>query len=105
MLSAAARIITMSAPAFAAISVSKAPVSIVFISATIVFFGKLSFNFLIMSIPSLFIRGVPASSQSAPPFTESFAIAIALCSFSKSSATCNITPFIKHGIRRACLKT
>jgi len=63
----------------------------------------LELSFLTTSIPSLFIRGVPASSQSAPPFIESFAIASALCSFRRSRATCRIG-FIKLGINTFYLK-
>ncbi len=77
----------ISAPAFDAISVSKSPVSIVFISAIIFLLGKIRFNSRIASIPSLLIRGVPASIQSIPPGTASFAIEIARSRFNISSAS------------------
>src|SRR2546422_1028400 len=62
-----------SAPAFAAISTSNAPVSIVLRSATIVFPGNDFFSCRTTSMPSDLTSGVPASSQSAPPSTASFA--------------------------------
>ena len=65
--------VTTSAPAFAAISTSKAPVSIVLRSATIVVPGNDFLSWRTTSIPSDLIRGVPASSQSAPPSTASAA--------------------------------
>ena len=52
---------TMPAPAFAAISTSAAPVSIVFMSATIVFLANAFFSARTAFMPSLLISGVPAS--------------------------------------------
>ncbi len=102
--SAAARMLMMSAPAFAAISVSRAPVSMVFISATMVVFGNCSRSWRMMSMPSLFISGVPASNQSAPPLTASFAMVSALSALRRSNATCK-TGFIEKRIDLSYLKS
>ena len=77
-----------SAPAFAAISISNAPVSIVFRSATMVLPGNSFRSCRRTSTPSDLIRGVPASIQSAPPSTASFAAWIARFACMKSRATC-----------------
>ncbi len=90
--SASPSIETTEAPDFAAISTSIAPVSIVFISATIGTSGKVECSTLTACIPSLFISGVPTSSQSAPPSKLSLPISIALSSSSTSNATCSIFP-------------
>ena len=73
-LSEVASIATISAPAFAAISTSMAPVSTVFISATIFGYQEGISSFAHCVHPSLLMRGVPASIQSAPPATASLAI-------------------------------
>jgi hypothetical protein len=61
--------------------------------------GKAAFSFLTESIPSLFISGVPASIQSAPPSIASFAICIARSVSRTSRATWSIglikSPFYK----------
>ena len=93
LLSAAARMQMMSAPAFAAISVSKAPVSMVFMSATSGVSGNCCLSCLSMSMPSLLIRGVPASSKSAPPLCAAAAISRARWLLRRSRATCK-TGFI-----------
>jgi hypothetical protein len=85
--SEAPRIVTTSAPDFAAISTSNAPVSMIFMSATIRCDGNAFFSSRTASSPSLLISGVPASIQSAPPSTASFAAPNARERFSKSSAT------------------
>src|SRR3989442_1520631 len=78
-----------SAPAFAAISTSNAPVSIVLRSATIVLPGNDFLSCRTTSMPSDLTRGVPASSQSAPPSTVSFAASRARLRCMWSRATCN----------------
>ncbi|KAF5035043.1 hypothetical protein DSECCO2_589790 [anaerobic digester metagenome] len=85
--SASARMQTMPAPDFAAISTSMAPVSAIFMSATISRPGKRSRSVRTARMPSLLIRGVPASIQSAPPRTASSAISTARSSSRRSSAT------------------
>ena len=92
-IGAAAITETMSAPALAAISTSTRPASNVFKSATMVFFGKSFFRVLTALRPSLLIRGVPTSSQSAPPSTASPATLTARFKSTKSSATCRIFSF------------
>src|SRR6266705_2533316 len=78
-----------SAPAFAAISTSNAPVSIVLRSATMVFPGNDFLSCRTTSMPSDLTRGVPASSQSAPPSTASFAASNARLRCIWSRATCS----------------
>ena len=80
--------VTTSAPAFAAISTSRAPVSMTLRSATIVLPGQAFRRARTDSTPSDFTRGVPASIQSAPPATASFAAWTARLRCMKSRATC-----------------
>ena len=75
------------APAFAAISISARPASIVFMSATSVWRGNSARKRRIASRPSLLISGVPISIQSAPPPTASRASRSARSRSAKSSAT------------------
>ena len=65
--------VTRSAPAFAAISTSKEPVSMTFMSATTRLSWKARLSSRTAFRPSLLMSGVPASTQSAPPSTASFA--------------------------------
>ena len=81
------RTTTTSAPDFAAISTSAPPTSMVFMSATIVFAGNVFFSSRMTSTPSLLMRGVPASIQSAPPSTASDAMVSALSEWTRSNAT------------------
>ena len=60
------------------------------VNRIILYFGNKPLSFLIESMPSDFINGVPASIQSTPPDTDSFATRIALSIFKKSSATCSM---------------
>jgi hypothetical protein len=77
-----------SAPALAAISTSNAPTSMVFMSATSVLPGNSLLRARRHSAPSLLIRGVPASIQSAPPSRDSRAISSARFRCMRSRATC-----------------
>ena len=86
--SASPRTVTMSAPAFAMISTSNAPVSMVLVSATILRPGNVLFIVRTASVPSLLMRGVPTSIQSAPPSTASCAMPTLLLSCIMSRATC-----------------
>ena len=85
--SASPRTVTMSAPALAMISTSKDPTSMVLVSAMIFLPGNSRLSARTASAPSLLMRGVPASIQSAPPSTASWAITMLLFSCIKSSAT------------------
>jgi len=80
---------TTSAPAFAAISTSARPASMIFMSATIVASGNSSRSFLTASRPSLLISGVPASSLRTPPSHASCAARSACERFAKSRASCS----------------
>ena len=86
--SARPRTVTMSAPALAMISTSNEPVSMVLVSAMILSEGNSLLSARTASAPSLLMSGVPASIQSAPPSTASRAMATALFSCMRSSATC-----------------
>ena len=77
----------MSAPALATISTSKDPTSMVLVSAMIFFPGNSRLRARIASAPSLLMRGVPTSIQSAPPSTASWAMTMLLFSCMRSSAT------------------
>ncbi len=98
--SASARMQTMPAPDFAAISTSTAPVSAIFMSATISCPGKRSRSVRTACIPSLLIRGVPTSIQSAPPRTASSAISTARSSSRRSSATWRVGVAIQYSMAR-----
>ena len=88
--SARPRTVTMSAPALAMISTSNAPTSIVLVSAIIFFPGNSLRSARTASAPSLLMRGVPASIQSAPPSTASWAMTMLLFSCMRSNAICNV---------------
>ena len=81
--------VMMSAPAFAMISTSNPPTSMVLVSAMIFDLGNSFLSARTASAPSLLMRGVPTSIQSAPPSTDSLAIPIALFSWWRSNAICN----------------
>ncbi len=80
--------VTTFAPALAAISTSSAPVSMTFRSATSTLSGNDFRRARTASTPSDFTSGVPASTQSAPPSTDSLAACSARFRCMKSRATC-----------------
>ena len=86
--SARPRTVTMSAPALAMISTSKDPTSMVLVSAMIFLPGNSRLSARTASAPSLLMSGVPASIQSAPPSTASWAMTMLLFSCMRSNATC-----------------
>ncbi len=85
--SARPRTETTSAPALAAISTSKPPTSMVFMSATSTWPGNVFLRTRSASEPSDFSNGVPASIQSAPPSTASAAMSTARFRCIRSRAT------------------
>ncbi len=96
--SASASIQTIPAPDFAAISTSIAPVSATFMSATISCSGNAPRSTRTACIPSLLIRGVPTSIQSAPPRTASFAISTARSISRRSRATWRVGVAIQYSM-------
>ncbi len=96
--SASPRIQTIPAPDFAAISTSTAPVSATFMSATISCPGNAFRSVRTACIPSLLIRGVPASIQSAPPRTASSAISTARSISRRSRATWRVGVAIQYSM-------
>ena len=87
--SARPRMVITSAPALAMSSTSYPPTSMVLVSATIFIPGNSFLSVRIPSVPSLLMRGVPASSQSTPPATASLAMTTALLIWWRSNAICN----------------